>query len=86
MILLRQNSRMGYLSMKHMVIKVYHFYRDGFSDMKLGKQLWLLIGIKLFIMFAIIKYIFFPNFLKEHFSTDQQRSNYIVEQLTQGRK
>jgi len=66
--------------------KVYQFYRDGFSNMKLGKRLWLLIIIKLFVMFAIIKYFFFPDLLKENFSTDEERSDYILKQLTQGER
>lgn len=34
--------------------------------MTLGKTLWLIIGIKLFIMFAILKVFFFPNFLRQN--------------------
>ena len=34
--------------------------------MTLGKTLWLIIGIKFFIMFAILKVFFFPNFLKQN--------------------
>jgi len=58
------------------------FYYDGFTNMKTGKTLWLLIIVKLFIMFAIIKWLFFPNILKENFQTDEQRSAYILQQLT----
>ncbi len=72
--------------MTDMLQKVYQFYRDGFSNMKLGKRLWLLIIIKLFVMFAIIKYFFFPDLLKENFSTDEERSDYILKQLTQGER
>jgi len=50
--------------------------------MKLGKSLWLLIAIKLFILFVIIKWLFFPNYLKENFINDNQRSEYILQQLT----
>ena len=34
--------------------KVYHLYYDGFRQMTLGKTLWTIIIIKLFIMFAIL--------------------------------
>ena len=44
-------------------IRIFHFYRDGFRDMKLGKTLWLIILVKLFIMFFILKLFFFPNFV-----------------------
>ncbi len=46
--------------------RVYDLYYDGFRHMKLGRTLWAIILIKLFIMFAILKVFFFPNFLKEH--------------------
>jgi len=64
---------------------IYKFYRDGFRNMRLGKQLWLLIAIKLFILFAVIKYFFFPNILEEKFNNDAERSDYVLQQLvTQG--
>ena len=61
---------------------IFTFYYDGFTNMKTGKTLWLLIAVKLFIMFAILKWLFFPNVLQEKFQTDQQRSQYILQQLT----
>ena len=61
---------------------IYSLYYDGFVNMKVGKTLWLLIALKLFIMFAIIKWLFFPNIMQENFQTDQERSNYILQQLT----
>lgn len=46
--------------------RVFDLYYDGFRNMRLGRTLWAIILIKLFIMFAILKVFFFPNFLKEH--------------------
>jgi uncharacterized membrane protein len=63
--------------------KIYLFYYEGFKNMKVGKSLWLIIAIKLFILFAIIKWLFFPNILKTEFKNDTERSQYILEQLTQ---
>ncbi len=65
-----------------MLKTIYHFYRDGFRNMKLGKRLWILIAVKLFILFAVVKYFFFPNILEEKFDNDVQRSEYILQQLT----
>ena len=62
--------------------KVFFFYVDGFRSMTVGKKLWIIILIKLFIMFAILKLFFFPNFLRSNFETDEQRSNHVIEQLT----
>ncbi|MGW8195420.1 MAG: DUF4492 domain-containing protein [Desulforhopalus sp.] len=63
-------------------VKIYRFYRDGFKEMTVGKALWKIIFIKLFIMFAVLKVFFFPNFLKTNFSTDQQRADHVIQQLT----
>ena len=46
--------------------RVWHLYYDGFRSMTLGKTLWTVILVKLFIMFAILKVFFFPNFLSTH--------------------
>ncbi len=62
--------------------KIFLFYVEGFQSMKLGKRLWLLIVIKLFVLFVIIKCLFFPNFLATHFETDAQRAEHVLQQLT----
>ena len=71
---------------KHMITrlpyKILMFYVDGFRSMTVGKMLWLIICIKLFIMFAVLKVFFFPNFLKSKFDNDSERSQYVIEQLT----
>lgn len=63
--------------------RFFNLYIDGFKGMgTLGKSLWLIILIKLFIMFAILKLFFFPNFLKHHFTSDTDRSEYIINTIT----
>jgi len=72
--------------MKHnllnIVNNIYTFYRDGFKGMGVGKKLWKIILIKLFVMFVILKLFFFPNFLNTKFETDEERGNYVLEQIT----
>lgn len=51
---------------------VYHLYADGFRSMTLGKTLWMVILIKLFIIFAILKFFFFPNFIHENAKKGQE--------------
>lgn len=62
--------------------KIYNFYLEGFRSMTIGKTLWLLIAIKLVIMFLVLKLFFFPNFLKTNFSSEEERTDYVIEQLT----
>jgi hypothetical protein len=63
--------------------KIFYFYVDGFKSMTVGRQLWIIILLKLFILFAILKLFFFPDFLKLRFKNDDDRSNYVIEQITQ---
>ena len=59
--------------------RVFDLYYDGFRHMRLGKTLWAIILIKLFIMFAILKVFFFPNFLKQH--ADGDEAGYVATEL-----
>jgi hypothetical protein len=58
----------------------FHLYYDGFRNMTLGKTLWTIILIKLFIMFAILKVFFFPNFLHENAKKGQE-PEFVSEQI-----
>ena len=62
--------------------RIYRFYRDGFKSMTLGRTLWKIIIVKLIIMFAVLKLFFFPDFLQTRFATDEQRADYVIEQIT----
>ena len=62
--------------------KIFSFYYEGFKKMTWGKKLWLIIFIKLFIMFAILKLFFFPNFLNSKFDNEEDKGDYVIEQLT----
>lgn len=61
--------------------KAYHLYADGFRHMTIGKTLWAVILIKLFIIFAVLKLFFFPDFLKEHAQGDKPEyvANEVIE-------
>ncbi len=54
--------------------------------MTIGKTLWAIILIKLFIMFAILRLFFFPNYLNSNFENDEERSNHVIENLTNPNK
>lgn len=56
-------------------------YVDGFRSMTVGKTLWLIIAIKLFIFFVVIKILFFPNFLASKSDSDDGKAQYVREQL-----
>ena len=67
----------------NIVKRIFNFYIDGFRNLdKVSIKLWIIIGIKLFIMFAILKLFFFPDFLNSRFDTDEQKSEYVIQSLT----
>ncbi len=66
--------------MKPFPARVFHFYLEGFKAMTLGKTLWCIILIKLFIMFFVLKLFFFPSFLKQY-GNATGKSRYVSEEL-----
>ena len=65
------------------IVRIWRFYVDGFKQMTIGKTLWLLILIKLFIIFCILKVFFFPNFLNSVADDESQKEEYVSSQLIQ---
>jgi len=65
-----------------MLQHIASLYIDGFKNMRVGKELWILIALKLLILFGIMKLFFFPNYLKTEYENDTQRSMHVLEQLT----
>jgi hypothetical protein len=67
--------------MKNIFNTVFRFYYEGFRDMRLGKTLWLIIIVKVFIIFFVLKLIFFPDFLKVKFADDKQKAEYVNTEM-----
>ncbi len=65
-----------------MLKRIFNFYYDGFRSMSgWGRRVWLIILVKLFIMFAILKIFFFQDFLNKKFENNIDRSEYVINQL-----
>lgn len=62
-------------------VRIWRFYIDGFRSMTLGKTLWTIILIKLFVMFFIIKLFFFPNILNRDYDNDADRAKAVAANL-----
>ena len=61
--------------------RAFHLYYDGFRSMTLGKTLWAIILIKLFIIFVVLKVFFFPNFLSSHAEKGEEPEFVATEML-----
>jgi hypothetical protein len=61
---------------------LFRFYGEGFRNMSSwGKKVWLIIIIKVLIIYAILKVFFFPDFLGRKYNNDFQRSEYVRNQI-----
>lgn len=64
-------------------VRVWRFYYDGFRNLSpLGRRLWLLILIKLFIFFVVLKLFFFPNLLSRDYDNDADRAQAVRTHLS----
>ena len=64
-----------------LIKRIWLFYYEGFKSMTIGKSLWLIIIIKLFIMFLILKPFFFKSELSEY-STTEEKATHVINELT----
>ena len=66
--------------MKRTAVNIWRFYLEGFRSMTLGRTLWLIILVKLFIMFFILRLFFFPRFLNTPVVGDD-KEGYVSNEL-----
>ncbi len=66
--------------MKKTIVSIYNFYRDGFKNMTWGRSLWLLIFLKVIILFLVLRMFFFKPVMAG--KTDEQKSEYVGSQLS----
>ncbi len=58
--------------------KVLRFYLDGFRAMTWGRTLWLIIFVKLFVMFAVLRLFFFQPTLQ---GSDAEKQEQVAGHL-----
>lgn len=70
------------MSTNGFISKAVAMYVDGFRNMTVGRKLWLLIFIKLIVLFLVLKVFFFPDLLSVNFSSDAERADAVRSALT----
>lgn len=68
------------LKMKKIILAIWNFYLEGFKNMTWGKQLWILIFLKVIILFLVLRLFFFKPIMAG--KTDEQKSEYVGIQLS----
>lgn len=61
----------------NILLRIARFYIDGFRSMTLGRTLWAVIILKLFIMFAVLRLFFFPDLLAG--KSGRERADTVLE-------
>jgi len=66
-----------------MLKKAWDLYYNGFKEMpQWGRKLWLIIIVKLGIMFLVFKLFLMPNYLNRHFDSPEAKSEHVFQELT----
>lgn len=60
----------------------FEMYRDGFRQMTIGRTLWLLVILKLIVLFFVVKLFFFPDILERDYSSDTERAAAVRHNLS----
>ncbi|EAI7831671.1 DUF4492 domain-containing protein [Campylobacter jejuni] len=74
-----------YMYLKHLyfsISQIFNFYKEGFKNLTLGKTLWKIIFIKLFVMFVILKLFVFDVNFNSIFKSDKEKSTFVLKNLT----
>ena len=62
--------------------QIWAIYRDGFRDMTIGKTLWIIVAVKLAVLFLVFKLFFFPDILDRDCDSDQEKAEMVRQNLT----
>jgi len=65
--------------MRNLIRRTADLYIDGFRNMTWGKPLWILIALKLLILFGVLRLFFFKPDMAGR--TDEQKMEIIGERL-----
>ena len=69
-----------YSNTMNVVRRIVDLYADGFRQLTIGRTLWMIIIIKLVIIFAVLKCFFFPDFIATH-AEEGQESDFVAGQV-----
>ena len=65
--------------MKSTLFNIWNFYVEGFKNMTWGRPLWILIFLKVIILFAVLRTFFFQPVLAG--KTEEQKIEHVGYQL-----
>jgi len=70
-----------FAAMKKQLNRVVELYVGGFREMTVGRSLWVLIIVKLIVLFGVLKLFFFPDVLSRDYDSDAERARAVRSTL-----
>ena len=71
-----------FLMEKVMFKRMWSIYYDGFTHLpRWAKIVLAIVAAKLFIMFVVFKMLLMPNYLNQQYTTEQEKSNHVLQEL-----
>ncbi len=65
--------------MRKAIVSIWRFYVDGFRNMTWGRPLWVLIFLKVIVLFLVLRMFFFEPVLSG--KTDAEKSDHVGKEL-----
>lgn len=65
--------------MRKAFVSIWKFYVDGFRNMTWGRPLWVLIFLKVIVLFLVLRMFFFEPVLSG--KTDAEKSDHVGQEL-----
>lgn len=60
---------------------IYNFYKNGFENMKVGKSLWKVIFIKLFLILIVLNYFVYNKSIDTEYKTEDAKADFVFKNL-----
>ncbi|DAB39990.1 MAG TPA: DUF4492 domain-containing protein [Sulfurovum sp. UBA12169] len=61
---------------------IYDMYIEGFRKMTVGKILWKIVFIKLFVILIVLKLFIHDKTFQSEYKTDSEKSEFVSSNLT----
>jgi hypothetical protein len=68
------------MKIKNTLIAIKNFYVEGFKNMTWGRPLWMLIFLKIFILFFVLRLFFFQPILAG--KNEAEKIDHVSTELT----
>ena len=73
------NYKLILKAMKNTLRSVWNLYADGFRNMTWGRPLWMLIFLKVIVLFLVLRMFFFEPVLSG--KSDAEKSEHVGKEL-----